>query len=1206
MNSLAPLTVPIVADDRIARSVFARMRAETATFARGMTIESAKVQASLGRVEAAMAGAQARALAFRSSITGLLSAGIGTSLVTVLGVREFVTNTIEAEQSLAQLEAALASTGGVAGVTSGQLTALAMEMQRATSFGDDAVVGAEALLLTFTKIGKDVFPDAVRSILDVSTAMKQDLQASTVQVGKALNDPIKGLTALSKAGIQFTEAQKTMIKTLVEAGDLVGAQRIMLKELETQFGGSARAARETLGGALTALGNSFGDLFEVGTEGSDDLRLGIERIIVVLSDPASIAAVQGFGGALFSGFADAIQEARRFGAQIDALLAGNLQDFKSLTFLPTAAAGTPQHDVGMMVHELTKLKLGIAEVGTEISETGGFYDQFGKTFEGATATATKAVDDMTAATDLAKDALRQGLAGELVATSDALKGHFAVAFGDASKAVKDLNKEVDIPLPRMRPKIDEISEGLKTATDAAVDFGQSLANSLMEGTGLAGSLAGALGSVGSSLLNQGVSGVGSAVQGAAAGTSTLASGLGLGSGIAGIVGGPIGSIVAGVGGSLLSRLFGDNEELEKAQEAWRGMQDEVQEFSAMLRGEVSGDMRSAIKDAHAQFLEYRKAAKEAGESTAALTRDFKRFRDEQIADFKRIFEARVDAYRTGLGADDPFLKGAEAMAALREEVLAFVDDARMAGGGRGRDAMRASRDFVLASIGGTGTAELSEYEAEVQRILGTRKQAIALLVDLGMKEKKAREQVNAQIELALAEARRIHDEAVIDRRSGFQDRLFAATTDLTTLAGQLEAFDRAAERERATELRNGAEAMAELEATLAAERLKIQRDFTDASIEEAKRAAEEMNRTARGIVDYVNGLNTGSDSPLSPQDRFTAAQAAFNSQFALAQGGNASAQASITQYADPYLDAAREMFASSEAFQEIFSTVKAQLLSLPAVTQSDDPVVQALVASQAAIVSALSPLAGVAKDSSLTGVAKDASLTNTTKGLPGIADDVDPLKTALGTLNTSIGDLNKTMTALNANTIIANGFLDTSQNYERGAFWGPVKQRLTEIVRNTALKKKNMPQDDGSGGIKDPVIGDPVTTGSRMGGMIPGYAMGGIVGNGVYDRDSVLARYAGGGSIALAGGEFVTRAPSVNAMTAPILDAINRTGRAPDNDNGRYFADQNRVLLAGFRGMIETLQSEIAMLRADVRRTGEGTTRAVKDKPVAKPATKVA
>ena len=117
---------------------------------------------------------------------------------------------------------------------------------------------ATAVMLTFTNIGKDIFPRATGATLDLATKFKMELQPATVMVGKALNDPIKGVTALGKAGVTFSEKQKAMIKALVETGDVAGAQMIILKELETQVGGSAEAAGKTAAGQMDIFKNSIG------------------------------------------------------------------------------------------------------------------------------------------------------------------------------------------------------------------------------------------------------------------------------------------------------------------------------------------------------------------------------------------------------------------------------------------------------------------------------------------------------------------------------------------------------------------------------------------------------------------------------------------------------------------------------------------------------------------------------------------------------------------------------------------------------------------------------------------------------------------------------------------------------------------------------------------------------------------------------------
>ncbi|MHC5053637.1 MAG: phage tail tape measure protein [Planctomycetota bacterium] len=104
-----------------------------------------------------------------------------------------------------------------------------------------------------------------------------------IQVAKALNDPIANLSALSRAGIQFSESQKAVINELVKTNRLAKAQSVILKELESQYGGSAVAARDTLGGALAALRNEWDDLLKsIGQGQSGALRDLVEWLIDIV------------------------------------------------------------------------------------------------------------------------------------------------------------------------------------------------------------------------------------------------------------------------------------------------------------------------------------------------------------------------------------------------------------------------------------------------------------------------------------------------------------------------------------------------------------------------------------------------------------------------------------------------------------------------------------------------------------------------------------------------------------------------------------------------------------------------------------------------------------------------------------------------------------------------------------------------------------
>jgi hypothetical protein len=187
-------------------------------------------------------------------VMGLAAAGAlgGLAIVAKIGFGELA----EGQKVAAQTEAALKSTGSAAGITGDQIGDLATSISNMAGIDDEAIQSGENLLLTFTNIrnevgqGNDIFNQATLAITDMSVALGQDMKSSAIQLGKALNDPIKGVTALSRVGVSFTAQQKEQIKAMVDAGNTMGAQKLILGELNREFAGSAKAAGETLPGQL--------------------------------------------------------------------------------------------------------------------------------------------------------------------------------------------------------------------------------------------------------------------------------------------------------------------------------------------------------------------------------------------------------------------------------------------------------------------------------------------------------------------------------------------------------------------------------------------------------------------------------------------------------------------------------------------------------------------------------------------------------------------------------------------------------------------------------------------------------------------------------------------------------------------------------------------------------------------------------------------
>lgn len=206
------------------------------------------VQRLMGRVRASM---QAVSRAARRTLL------VGT--VAIAGLLRLQSIQIKAE---AKLAAVLKATKNAAGLSVKQLKIQADQIQRLTGVGDEAVLAMQAVLATFTQIKGGIFIEATKAIIDMAAVLDTDLKGGAIQLGKALNDPIKGISALSRVGVAFTQTQKDTIRSFVEMGDVASAQKVILDELKNEFGDVAEALGNTLPGEAKKAAASIGDLGE--------------------------------------------------------------------------------------------------------------------------------------------------------------------------------------------------------------------------------------------------------------------------------------------------------------------------------------------------------------------------------------------------------------------------------------------------------------------------------------------------------------------------------------------------------------------------------------------------------------------------------------------------------------------------------------------------------------------------------------------------------------------------------------------------------------------------------------------------------------------------------------------------------------------------------------------------------------------------------
>lgn len=198
-------------------------------------------------------------LSFGKVFGAVAALGIGAKVGSFL--KDSVTEAREAQVVGARTESVIKSMGLASSVTARQIGSMAMSLSKKTAVDDEAIQSGQNLLLTFGNVAKSagdsngVFAKTSSLMVDMSAAMGQDMKSSAIQLGKALNDPIKGVTALTRVGVSFTEGQKKQIEQLVESGNLMGAQKVILGELSKQFGGAAASLATPAEKASVAFGN---------------------------------------------------------------------------------------------------------------------------------------------------------------------------------------------------------------------------------------------------------------------------------------------------------------------------------------------------------------------------------------------------------------------------------------------------------------------------------------------------------------------------------------------------------------------------------------------------------------------------------------------------------------------------------------------------------------------------------------------------------------------------------------------------------------------------------------------------------------------------------------------------------------------------------------------------------------------------------------
>jgi hypothetical protein len=158
---------------------------------------------------------------------------------------------ISSEKALENVVKQMGLFGAESKVVSKRLIELANTTARQTGLDRKSITATQTKLATFKELAATAdetggaFDRATMAALDMAAAGFGTAEGNAVQLGKALNDPIKGIMSLTKSGITFTAEERNKIKTLVESNKMLEAQTMVLAAIEKQVGGTANATADS-------------------------------------------------------------------------------------------------------------------------------------------------------------------------------------------------------------------------------------------------------------------------------------------------------------------------------------------------------------------------------------------------------------------------------------------------------------------------------------------------------------------------------------------------------------------------------------------------------------------------------------------------------------------------------------------------------------------------------------------------------------------------------------------------------------------------------------------------------------------------------------------------------------------------------------------------------------------------------------------------
>lgn len=268
-------------------NVKAIISAQTSQFEKGIK----NAQSSINTMSKSIQGVQ-KLLKSAFSVIGI---GASIKAITDFG-KASIQAADGANKSFKILNNTLKVTGATAWTSSEELVKMSEDIAHSTNYTVGEIQDMQSVLLGFRNITGETFKEASNAVTDMATVMGMDLKSAVQTVGKALDDPIKGLDSLRRQGFAFTDEQKKELEILVKNGEQLKAQKIILDELSTTYGGASKSAQSSFDKQKDAIielketiGNQLMPIFSQMADASANSLRGLTEIVKKI-DFASIVA----------------------------------------------------------------------------------------------------------------------------------------------------------------------------------------------------------------------------------------------------------------------------------------------------------------------------------------------------------------------------------------------------------------------------------------------------------------------------------------------------------------------------------------------------------------------------------------------------------------------------------------------------------------------------------------------------------------------------------------------------------------------------------------------------------------------------------------------------------------------------------------------------------------------------------------------------